>query len=633
MRQITVNTTPPQVKTTEYAQLAGIDLSQEAVNVDKSRSPYCLNMISDNGKNPVKRAGWETKIRFDGAVHNIWFAKISGRVHILVHAGTSIYRIAEEDGEYSGEVLYGGVADSKGCGFFFRKDEKDGFYILTGGEYLVFDGAQIKSVREDAYIPTTIIARTPTGGGESYEDINFLTGKMCEKFTGTEDALVYQLAHTDIEKVIKVEELDGEGVVQPLAADTDYTVDKALGKITFTAAHETPVDGQDNIYITYEKEFEGYADRILKATQFCTYGVGGHNRVFVTGNSEFEAYDFWSDIYRPDYFPDTNFAIVGNADTAIKGYLKIGDNVAIVKETTGQDTAIFLRSGSMNDDGSVNFFVSPGIVGIGAVSQYAFGVLNDDPLFLSEQGVYAISPSSLSFERVTRNRSYYIDPALREEDNLENAVACIWNGCYVLAVNGKAYILDGRKRTGSTADNYFKYECYLWDNIDASCIATDFDGILWFGTADGAVRRFKTDIHSMKKYSDDGAAIRAVWSTPCDDDGAVQRFKTLQKKGCLVVLAPFAKSSGEVYYAVDGKTQRFIRSGAMNISSLFGVVDFEALSFISDDGPREIYFNKKQRKYKRLQLVFENNKADEGFGIYKIVKTYTVGGWSKNRRR
>lgn len=633
MQQIVINTPKKTTKTAEYTNLAGVDFSQEAANVDNSRSPYCLNMISDNGKNPIKRNGWQTEVQLEKPVHNIWFTTIDGENYCLAHAGTRIYSIVKkEDGTYKPELLRTNVSSSKGCGFFFRDGEKDGFYILTGQEYLVFDGVTCSEVRDTAYVPTTIIARSPSGGGESYEDINLLTGKMCERFTGDAGSLVYQLTYTDIEKVNKIESLQEDGSLKELEKDTDFTVDAATGKITFVQAHETPVEGEDNIYITYTKPFDGYYEKISGTTHACSYGVGGNNRIFLTGNKDYPAFDFWSDIFRPSYFPDLNYSIIGAANTAVMGYLKIGRYVAIVKESTGRDTAIFLRSGSMNDDGSVNFFIEPGIVGIGAVSKNAFGVLNDDPLFLSEQGVYAISPSNLSYERVTRNRSWYVDPQLREEANLKDAVACIWNGCYLLCINGNVYVLDGRKKTVGGTENDYRYECYFWDNVPAICMTTDNDGNLWFGTEDGRLCRFKNKEDGMLRFSDDGQAIRAVWSTPVSDDKAIQHFKTLLKKGCLVVLAPYSKSSCRIYYAVDGKNQKLVKEGQMDIASFFEEVDFSRFTFVASSGPREIYFNRKQRKYKRLQLVFENNQVNEGFGIYKIVKTYTVGGYSKNRR-
>ncbi|MEG0091244.1 MAG: hypothetical protein RSA20_05455 [Oscillospiraceae bacterium] len=47
-------------KTTVYDKLGGVDFSRSPSLVSKSRSPYCVNMIGDSGKNPVKRSGWQT---------------------------------------------------------------------------------------------------------------------------------------------------------------------------------------------------------------------------------------------------------------------------------------------------------------------------------------------------------------------------------------------------------------------------------------------------------------------------------------------------------------------------------------------------------------------------------------------
>lgn len=616
---------------TVYENLAGVDFSQEAANVDNRHSPYSLNMISDNGKNPVKRNGWQTRLQLEGEVYNIWLTKLDGTEYMFVHAGTHIYRIDREDGEYTATIVRYSVAEKKGCGFFFRENEKDSFYILTGDEYLKYNGERFVPVADDCYVPTTIIARLPEGGGESYEDINLLSGKRCEKFTG-DSTLVYQLSSENIDSVDKVEVLTEDGDIKILEKDVDYGVNLIMGNITFVEAQETPVKGQDNVYITYTKNIEGYTDKITKCTVFCIYGVGGYNRVFLTGNPDCVAYDFWSDVFRPSYWPDLNYAVIGAANTAVQGYLKIGKEVAVIKESSGQDTAIFMRSGTLDDSGKALFRVEPGIAGVGAVGKNTFALLNDDPLFINERGVYAICPAYINYDRVVRNRSKYIDPQLRDEKNLADAVTCVWNGCYLVAVNGRVYVLDGRKRISGKAENDYQYECYLWDNVPAVCLATDTKGELYFGTADGRICSFKTEADGIKRFSDDGEAIRAVWSTPVSDDGVVQYFKTLCRRGCLVVLAPYTRSSCRVYYATDGRKEEFVQEGNVDLCPMFEEIDFARMTFESGTGPREVYFNRRNRRYKRLQLVFENNQVDEGFGIFKIVKTYEINSYSKNRR-
>ena len=79
MRKVTISAPKKSVHTTEYSNLAGVDFSQEAANVDNKRSPYSLNMISDNGKNPVKRNGWETKVVLESPVHNLWITRLNGK--------------------------------------------------------------------------------------------------------------------------------------------------------------------------------------------------------------------------------------------------------------------------------------------------------------------------------------------------------------------------------------------------------------------------------------------------------------------------------------------------------------------------------------------------------------------------
>lgn len=622
-------------KYTAYSNLAGVDFSQSPENVAKNRSPSLLNMVSDNGKNPRKRAGWEVCRMVEGPVHNIWHTNLNGKEYFLRHAGSGIYIIrqwqtAVDECVYTTELLKSGVNNAKGCGFFFRNGDSDGFYILTGTEYFVFDGETVKDVAEDAYVPTTVIARTPTGGGESYEDINFLTGKRCEKFCG-DSTKIYQLSEKEIESVDKIEEMNGDGDISQLEADVDYTVDLALGTVTFTAAHATPLSGHDNIYITYTKNTEGYRERITGCSVYAHYGVGGNNRVFLSGNPRYKAYDFWSEIYNPTYFPDLKYSIIGTANTAVMGYHKIAGHLAIVKEASRQDTTVFLRSGSLDEDGEIVWTITPGIVGIGAVSKNSFVVLNDDPLFLSERGVYSITNSSITYERNMVNRSVNVDAKLTEEENLENAVAREFNGLYILAVNGVCYVLDGKKTISGRVDSGYTYECYYWDNVPAVCFSS-YNQLLWFGDAEGNICRFKTYTEDMWKYSDNGKAIRAVWSTPYDDDGLIQNYKTLTRKGCLVVLAPYPASSCKVYYAVDGDGDKLVTEGTVDISTWFEYIDFSRFTFMANSNPREIYFNKQQRKYKRLQLVFVNDVVDEGFGIHKIVKTYKTNGYSRNRR-
>ena len=615
------------MKTTVYGTFKGVDLSVDSALVDKSRSPYAPNLIADVGGMPEKRVGWRVLHTIEKPVHGIWYGEIDEKEVWIAHGGTKIYKLLDD----TTEVIKENVNNAKSEAFFMRSaNDKGKLYILTGEEFLCYDGETIKLVSEDAYVPTILISRNPSGGGTVYEGVNLLNGKRTESFLGNETDKTYQLSANKIDSVDKVEVLDSNGQKTTLTVSTDYTVDLQTGKITFTNAHSPVVTGQDNVFITYTKVIEGYANRINKCTIVDLYGVGGSNRVFLSGNPEYKAYDWYSDIHKANYFPDLNYSIVGTSDTAIMGYQKLGKYQIILKEDNQQDSTVFQRWGIANADGTVTFSIEQGIAGIGAISKHCFGMLADEPLFLSRQGIQAITSNNIVAERTIRNRSFFVDSYLTTEEGLENAVACEWNGFYILCINGVAYVLDGKNKSykeRSIASYDYSYECYYWTNIPAICLLS-VKGELYFGTAEGQVCKFNTDINSLEKYNDNGEPIVACWSTTNDDDNAPHLYKSMTKKGCLVTLKPYARSSGTIYVSKDGNLRQELRRGTMDIFD-WNNIDFDRFTFNANDNPQDIFFKKKVKKYKRLQIIVENDALNEGFGILQIVKTFTVGNYAK----
>ena len=631
----------PKLRTTGYSGLRGVDFSQDASLVKGQRSPSAINLISDNGGNPVKRLGWRSLFELEAPVHNIWRGEIAGAQKTVAHAGTKLYLLDEALG--TATVIKSGVTNAKGTGFFFRTSDVAKLYILTGGEYLVYDGSTVKNVSDDAYIPTILISKDPAGGGTTYESVNLVQPKRKESFLGNSSATEYYLAAQNIDAVNEVQVRTSNGW-STLTAGTDYTVNLTAGKVTFTAAHAPVITGQDNVMITYSKTVTGYISRIGKCTAHALYGYNAMNRVFLTGNADYKSQDWYSAAYDPTYFPDTNYAVIGTGDTAVMGYLKIGKYLAIIKEDNNQDSTIFMRTGDTLNDETI-FPAVPSISGVGAISKGCFATLGDEPMFLSRRGVYGVISTILTSNYVARNRSFYVDKKLTAEEELSKAVATEWEGYYLLAVGGRCYILDGRHKSSDALGNSdYLYECYYWENVPAVCWMTE-GALLYFGTSDGRVCKFNSDVYSVEKYSDGatfevrdgelrylsgGQAIVAEWATPNDDDGGVQYFKTLNKKGCLAVLSPFARSSCKCYFIVDGNPRELVKYGEFDIFDWIDI-EYERFTFNTNKSPQEIYFNKKKKKYKRIQIVIRNDEINEGFGIHEIVKTYAIGNFSKNK--
>lgn len=612
----------------EYTQFRGVDFSTDPTQVADYRSPYALNLISDLAGFPEKRVGWrkilDTGERING-IHHAVFA--SGASMRFVHAGNTLYTWDESNASHT--AICETMADNRSVAFAHGGK----MYLMDGNKYRVVaeaDGVYTVANVEDGevFTPTTTIAADPSGGGTPFEAVNMLTGKRINSFFSNGTSRDYFLDTQNIDAVTKV-------VVNGEEKD-DYTVDLAAGKVSLSAA---PADsnGVDNVVIHFTANVEGYADRVNKCTIFAFFGFNNDNRIFISGNPEYPNWDWQSGLDDPTYFPDTGYTKVGSDTSAIMGYLKQYNSLTIVKADNEQDAEVFLRTAQMEDDGTVIFPIQQGIKGVGAISKYAFATLRDDPLFLAREGVFAIASTSVQLERTVQDRSYFVNPVLTTEAGLSEAVAAVWNGYYVLCVNGRAYVADSRKRTAqsgtgasySESGSYvqYSYEWYYWQNIPARVIR-EYEGELYFGTADGYICKFNTDISTMAKYNDDGAPILARWATKMDDYGSIVRRKTLTKKGCGVMIKPYTRSSVTVYTSTDRTHEAKIQYAAMDILD-FSDIDFSRFTFNTLDTPQVVPFNKKVKKFIVLQLIFENNVKDEGFGIYGVQTQFAIGGYVK----
>ncbi|MBR5484878.1 MAG: hypothetical protein IKV41_00005 [Oscillospiraceae bacterium] len=612
MNRIRTNYPSPAAYNKEYNKFKGVDMSADPALIDESRSPWAPNLISDTGGNPEKRMGWRVLAAVDKPVNGIFRTVLGGNEDYLVHGGTKLYKW---DGTGEAVLLKSGIANSKSAAVTMAGK----CWILTGSEYLCYDGKEVKNAAEAAYVPLVIIARKPAGGGTVYEDVNLICGKQKNSFLSDGQSKEYKLTAEEIAAVNEVTVND--------EAVTAYTVDKEKGIVTFTTAPAvSKVTGQDNVIITFTKDYEGYTQRITKCRTMVQFG----DRLFVTGNPDSVNMDWHSGLDDPSYFPDLGYSQVGSEESAIMGYRRLGEHLAVIKEDNNQDSTVFLRRYDTSSDGTAIFAVTPGAVGVGAVSRYAFANLMDEPLFLARTGVYAITSNAITAERTIKNRSFFVNAALTKEENLAEAAACEWNGYYILAVNGRCYILDG-KQAKSGKGQYsgdFSYECYHWDNIPAR-VMLEHEGALFFGTADGRLCRFNTDIPDRTKYNDNGEPITAWWSTKADDDGNFMQYKTMTKRGSGVMLKPYVRSGVHVLLRGDGDTiGHEIGYTPVDIFD-WEDIDFSRFTFDSNDAPRVIPFNKKKKKYLTLQITVKNDALNEGFGVYGIIKRYVTGGYRK----
>lgn len=609
------------IRTTIYKSFRGADFSTNPSLVERYRSPLCTNIIADSGGMPEKRWGWRVLQRMEGGINGLFAGTFDGRVKRLVHAGTKLY--SWDETESAPQLLLEGLAGHKSRGAYL----KGRLWIVDGRSLISYDGEKaVRVTEEDCYVPTLLITRMPDGGGTLLEEVNLLTPRRRESFQTDGEARSFKLSGT----------IDEGSAVKVWVWDEEITAFRWEGDtLTLEEAPAAPTAGRpDGLVVEYSHTVENYADRINKCTLITSFGLSGDDRLVLSGNPDFPNLDWISAYNEPTYFPDRGYAVLGSEDTAIMGYARVGSCQAVVKSDNGQESTVYLRSGTLNEEGRAVFTTQAALSGVGALSNGSFASLLDDPLFLSATGVHAISVSNMTGSRVTQNRSWFLNPRLTREEGLAQAEAVAWRGLYLLATpTGHVYVLDGRQkktyRSAAMAD--FVYESYYWENVPARVwlkLEAGEDEWLYFGTEDGRICKLNSDIVAGR-YMDDGRAIDAVWATRYDDDGSPSCYKTLLKKGCCVTLKPMSRSSGTVYFRTDRSAmEQEVARDTMDIFD-WEDIDFSRFTFNSDDAPQEIFFQKKLKNYKRLQIIVRNSERDEGFGVYQITKHFVVGNFAK----
>lgn len=609
--------------TKEYRNFMGVDFSTDQTQISPARSPYALNLIPDVAGFPEKRPGWKTERDYGARIHGIhWCVLSDGVSRLLVHAGSRLF--VHPEGEEAPAELCSTMAEAGSFSFVHRGT----LYLLDGKTYgavSVKDGAvQYSPVTErDCFVPTTTIGMKADGSGTAFESFNLLTRWRKNSMIGDGESVTFQLDTKDLDPDAEVSAVvEGEEKLE----NTDFTVDRAAGTITFHTAPPVYAGGSgiDNITVTFAKTVEGAAEKISKCRFGMVYGYGGANRYFVSGNPDEKNVDWHSGLDDPTYFPDLGYTKIGADGSAIMGYLRQYENMVIVKEDNEQDAEIYLRSAQLDIDGNVIFPVQQGVKGVGAIAAGSFASLRDDPLFLAREGVFSMASASVTQQRAVQARSTFINGRLTKEPGIENAVAAVWNGWYLLCVNAHCYVADSRQRTAQGES--WGYEWYYWNNIPAVCMR-EVAGKLWFGTAEGKLCAFREE-SGMDRYSDDGQPIEAVWTTILDDFGTFGKRKTMIKKGCAVMIKPYTRSSVEVWAATEKLWEWKIREGTMDIFS-FADIDFGRFTFNTRDTPQVIPFNRKIKKFITLQLIFRNAELNEGFGVFGAEVSYVLGNYVK----
>lgn len=609
----------PQIMQVKIPTFYGADLTNQPSYINVGRSPECPNMIRESTGKVRKWVGWHTVKQFDGQINGFHQYVNADGVVKLIHAGTKLINYDTD------EVYVSDMADNRSV-----SKQLDGKLLIADGKKIqVFYQKETEGVKQyvvedlsaNAYVPTIVISRSPNGGGTTYEAINLVGKARTDSFLGTATDKVYQLSATEIDGVTKVEKLKADATWEEITA---YTVDNTTGKVTFsTAPGVSVVTGQDNVKITYEKTNSEYPDRINKCDIMTMYGIDGlTDRIFVAGNPEYPNRDYYCQMDNPTYWGDINYSVIGADKSSIVGYSVINNTLATHLDRSDTDTNIVLRQGVLTDKGEPAFRIVNAYQGTGAISKYCFNVLETEPLFLTRDGIMAVTPSDVIGERYAQLRSYFLNGLLLKQ-NLKEAVSCTFDRFYMLAVGGYIFALDGTQASAESNAPYSKrqYAAFYRTNVPRRVIA-NLDNVLTFGTEDGRVCEFYTDYNNINNFNDDGQAINAYWTTP---EIYGNHFYYKKRFKLLAAMLGSAVATGvQVKAKYDGIEETVIEYSEELKHFSFSGLSFSKFTFKTDDTAQiireKISVKPDDRK---VQFIFQNDILNEPFALYEATIEYT----------
>jgi hypothetical protein len=486
---------------------------------------------------------------------------------MLVHSGSKLYEVKNG----TKKELYSGLREAVSDSFVYEND----WYFKDGLHYLKYDGTTIGEV--EGYVPTTSIARRPSGGGTQHEDVNMLTGRRINTFLADGKSTEYLLdslkIDSDFQPVVKV----NDKVV------TNYTVDYAEGKITFSSAPEEPATaGRDNVSVEFKKTIEKYQNSILGCSLLQVFD----NRVFLSGNPDFPNVVWHCSLNDPTYFSDLDFYHEGLDSAPVKG-LVAGNNVLWVFRGASQaNTTVFYHTPTIDSEYGKIYPSQHSSITTGCVGKTVN--FNDDIIFFSERGMEGIS-GDITTEQAIAHRSSMVDRKLLAEADYENMILAEWDGYLFIFVGNKAYLADSR--TAFVNENHTEYEFFYWEFDKRITCAQVNGGVLYLGTEDG--------VYTLDDLECD---VEAYWITPKDKFKAPHKLKTTNKRGCVV------EATGDI--SLFAKVED---TGFEPIGTFENVADYFVARI-------------KRKKFKDLQLKFYSTTR---FSLETATLECFLGGYIK----
>lgn len=500
-----------------FSRFRGCDNTQDGNNTTIERLFIADNMVWNN-ENPLKlesRNGYKGLkffIKENNGLNGFTYFENFNGMHYHEKSKKVIFHLDEylvivNKNNLENDDLSLSTYDSNECKkekVYASKNKKtksfnfDGkLYIIGSDKYLVFDGDNLQNAEDVASVVKTMSGVDKNGKTRVILDYpNILTPKRFEGIKlEKEKKEAYSFKTT--EKIKSIEKIRLLNLNEDIDSNL-YSFEN--DKVTFNKSLNSKIDTIiDNVGDTLEIKYTSAKENLwqdnkyigssefLKCDNYTIYGGEQNSRVWLTGNEDMPNVDFTSRAYDPLNFPvdQNSWTKVGYDGTKIMGYAKHFDSLIVIKESNLEDGSLFLRYPKLIKflDGFEKevFQIKQGSVGIGAVSDKTFSYIQNEPIFLSNQGVVRITGTNVDDQRLVQDISTTINEDLmRYKSEFKDAIGLYYQGKYMLFINNICFISDERTAYRDKLGRV-QYEWYKWTNLPKVEFAKVVDNTLYFG--------------------------------------------------------------------------------------------------------------------------------------------------------
>ena len=595
----------------------GVDYAHAPGNVSPQRSTDGLNMVRSEVGKVRKRTGYRLdEKQWEGNINGIHFYVTGEGTQCITHCKNTFY--------IQGEPVWQNANDD------FSRSVQIGeyLYIVDGKNFLVYDGESFSSVRDKAYVPVIYAHRTPGGGGQPYEQVNILTDRRKESFISDGQSTEYLLSRQNVgEGPVSALILDTNGSATEIKENSGLTVNRAAGIVKFSSPPAASRDGkEDNVYIEYEKTAENAGLSPEGCTVITSFGKGGRrDTLFLSGSKAHPGRQWFSAAGNPYLFGNDSTRIIGGDNSEIVGYSRSEDKLFVHKNAGGISRNIFVLECRGNDENFYSYQVSSAMYGPPAVSKSSFANLINDPLFLTDAGVYAITKSEYRQRYYTQLRSFYINPSLLSAKGRESARAVAFNDFYVIALGRDIYLLDSLQKSFEIDKEYsnFQYEAYHWKIDRQIRLLFVQEGRLCFADTEGRIGRFYTDFLSPACYNDRGQPIAAVWQTGDFKEDTAAKEKSIYRLWAVCDVS--LRTSVKAFAQIKGIWKQLFYDDTTCRYFKWSDIQWSKFTWSCDKTPKTVSRSVRIKGVNKTAFRFENDSLNEPFGLSEIGIEYTLG--------